>query len=124
MKIYLTIFLKFLLLKFWIGKFFRQFWENLEEIRIGTGAKFQPQIGSKKNTCSNWIYAFLMIQLIGNSSHHGQKMVHIKWVIITSEDIFNHIQYIKITFNPSNFDLLIFSRNNFYCPQNSASNWI
>ena len=31
-KNYLTIFFT----KFWIGKFFRQFWENLEEIRIGT----------------------------------------------------------------------------------------
>ena len=33
----------FFLTKFWIWKFFRQFWENLEEIRIGTGAKFRPQ---------------------------------------------------------------------------------
>ena len=31
-------------------KFFSQFWENLEEIRIGTGAEFRPQIMSKKNT--------------------------------------------------------------------------
>ena len=38
----------FFFMKFWIGKFFRQFWENLEEIRIGTGAEFRPQIGSKK----------------------------------------------------------------------------
>ena len=36
--------------KFWIGKFFRQFWENLEEIRIGTGAEFQPQIDPKNPT--------------------------------------------------------------------------
>ena len=42
----------FFLTKFWIWKFFRQFWENLEEIRIGTGAEFRPQIGSKKN---HWI---------------------------------------------------------------------
>ena len=33
--------------KGWIGKFFRQTEENLEEIRIGTGAEFRPQIGSK-----------------------------------------------------------------------------
>ena len=42
--------LQFFITKFWIGIFFRQFWENLEEIRIGTGVKFRPQIGSKKNT--------------------------------------------------------------------------
>ena len=49
LKNYLTIFI-FIFSKFWIGKFFRQFWENLEEIQIGTGAKFRSQIGSKKNT--------------------------------------------------------------------------
>ena len=37
----------FFFTKFWIGKFFWQFLENLEEIRIGTGAEFRPQIGSK-----------------------------------------------------------------------------
>ena len=26
------------------------FWENIEEIRIGTGAEFRPQIGYKKTT--------------------------------------------------------------------------
>ena len=36
-------------MKFWIGKFFKQIWENLEEIRIWTEAKFRPQIGSQKN---------------------------------------------------------------------------
>ena len=36
--------------KLWVGKIFRQFWKNLEEIRIGTGAEFQPPIGSQKNT--------------------------------------------------------------------------
>ena len=40
----------FFLTKFWIWKIFRQFWENLEEIWIGTGAEFRPKIGSKKNT--------------------------------------------------------------------------
>ena len=40
----------FFFTKFWIGKFFRQFWENLEETRIGTWAEFRPQIGSKKTT--------------------------------------------------------------------------
>ena len=34
--------LTFFLSKFWIGKFFKQFVENLEEIRIGTGAEFRP----------------------------------------------------------------------------------
>ena len=38
----------FFLTKFWIWKFFRQFWENLEEIRIGTGA-FGPKSGPKKH---------------------------------------------------------------------------
>ena len=51
-KIYDNITLKnisqLFLTKFWNGKFFRQFWENLEEIQIGTGAEFRPQIGSKK----------------------------------------------------------------------------
>ena len=35
-------------MKFGNGKFFRQFWENLEEIRIGTGAEFGPKLGLKK----------------------------------------------------------------------------
>ena len=38
--------LQFFFSKYWIGKFFMQFWENLEEIRIG----IRPQIGSKKTT--------------------------------------------------------------------------
>ena len=49
------IYYNFLFTKFWIGKFFRQFWENLQEIRIGTGAEFRPQIGLKKtlnHTCN------------------------------------------------------------------------
>ena len=50
-KKYLTI---FFFTKFWIGKLFRQFWKNLEEIQIGTGAEFRHQIGSKRNTdCIN-----------------------------------------------------------------------
>ena len=44
--------LQFVKQNFGFGKFFRQFWENLEEIRIGTGAEVQPQIGSKKTDCS------------------------------------------------------------------------
>ena len=43
--------LQFFLRNFGCGKFFRQFWENLEKNRIGTGAEFRPQIGSKKNHC-------------------------------------------------------------------------
>ena len=37
------------LTKFWIGKFFRQFWENLEEIRFGTVAEIRPKSGPKKH---------------------------------------------------------------------------
>ena len=44
-KKYLT---NFFFTKFWIVRFFNQFWENLAEIRIGTGAKFRPQSGPKK----------------------------------------------------------------------------
>ena len=40
--------LQFFFSKFWIGEFFRQLWENLEEILIGTGAKFWSQMVSKK----------------------------------------------------------------------------
>ena len=35
---------------FGLGNLFRQFWEHLEEIRIGTWAEFRPQIMSKKIT--------------------------------------------------------------------------
>ena len=45
----ITLHTKNILQFFGLGNLFRQFWENLEEIRIGTGAEFQPQIGSKKH---------------------------------------------------------------------------
>ena len=40
----------FSFLKFRVGKFFSQFWENFEEIRIWTKAEFWPLLGPPKKT--------------------------------------------------------------------------
>ena len=62
--------------KFWIGKFFRQFWEYLEENRIATGAEFRTQIGSKKTHCQSnniWLYTRIIILLVLKSIWMGKR---------------------------------------------------
>ena len=54
-------------MKFWIGKFFRQFWENLEEIRMGLGPNFGPKLGPEKTLTS---YVVIEVKLRGKQKSH------------------------------------------------------